>query len=281
MLTAARCKPFCAQKNVRISLISSNSWPVCWYFDFHMSFFLADGRFSTLAFDWITENVYIGTEDGYVTVCDKNGSPPFTCRPLLTRQKELNGIALDPIQGYARVFQSLAATVNQQFPDSFRTMYWTIFATRNGSIRRASMDSTGPSIIVTGLDAPHGTAIDFKMSRTYWADDNTDKIQSSYFDGSDLQTTFEYNARPGRKPNPRGIAVLGDELFWTNWWHITLVSRTRNSSTNHVRYSGYDRIRELAAVPKLGLPRNRINHCKRQQCSGVCVLAATSYRCLT
>lgn len=77
---------------------------------------LADGGFQGLAFDWITGNLYIGTRRGtrHIIVCDTSATRSFTCFPLLEGQKDVDGIALDPIQGYSNDFQCLAATIIAQ-----------------------------------------------------------------------------------------------------------------------------------------------------------------------
>ena len=72
--------------------------------NFHLDDMFADGIFQGLAFDWITGNLYIGARDGYVIVCDTSVTRSFLCLPLLTRQFDVDGIALNPTEGHIPLF---------------------------------------------------------------------------------------------------------------------------------------------------------------------------------
>ena len=58
-----------------------------------------------LAFDWGTSNLYAVTDGGYVLACDPSHTPPFTCATVLSNQGDVEGIAVNPVEGY--IFQSV------------------------------------------------------------------------------------------------------------------------------------------------------------------------------
>ena len=63
---------------------------------------LADGELQGLAFDWFTgNNIYVGTQGGYMLVCGIRGGATLTCLPILDGHTDIDGIALNPEQGYA------------------------------------------------------------------------------------------------------------------------------------------------------------------------------------
>ena len=68
-----------------------------------MSFIIlwhGDGAFYGLAFDWITGNIYVVANGGYILACDGTTGKNFQCASVLTDQGSLwGGIALDPVEG--------------------------------------------------------------------------------------------------------------------------------------------------------------------------------------
>ena len=74
--------------------------------------FYADGYANGLAFDWITGNIYAGTQDGNILACDGALDRDLRCVTLLTGQGYVNGIALDAVEGsvftFLRPFSLLA-----------------------------------------------------------------------------------------------------------------------------------------------------------------------------
>lgn len=84
-------------------------------------------------------------------------------------------------------------------------MYWTDWV--GGTIQWAEMDGRGPSVLISGLDSPHGITIEFDSSRLYWAERDSSEILSSDFQGKDIRTivTLSGNA-------PVGIATLSSRV---------------------------------------------------------------------
>ena len=62
---------------------------------------IADGDVYSLACDWITGYVYVGTGKGYILVCsDAVPTGDFTCVTVLSNQgRQVEGISLDPSAG--------------------------------------------------------------------------------------------------------------------------------------------------------------------------------------
>ena len=62
---------------------------------------IPDGLFFSLAFDSITRNVYVGTgQQGYILACDTVRASNFTCVTVLKNQGDVQGIFLNPAEGY-------------------------------------------------------------------------------------------------------------------------------------------------------------------------------------
>ena len=52
-----------------------------------------------LTFDWITGNLYVVTATGYIYACDTWTTGSLTCVALLTGQGDVEGLALNPMDG--------------------------------------------------------------------------------------------------------------------------------------------------------------------------------------
>ena len=90
-------------------------------------------------------------------------------------------------------------------------LYWTEWDTE--SIRRSNLDGSGvENLVITGLDAPGGIALDVAGGKMYWTDWDTDKIQRSNLDGSgveDLVTGLD-------SPYAIALDVAGGKMCWTD-----------------------------------------------------------------
>ena len=136
------------------------------------------------------------------------------------------------------------------------------------------MDGSGQYQIVTGLKYPCGIVIDFQMSRMYWTDCLLQKIQSIKINGGDVDTIVE------GLPGPRGIALIGENMFFGNLYNNALQSITIEGTNNRTHHTDSHGIWYLTVVPDMERPTNRTNHCKGQHCTGICVLTTTSSRCI-
>lgn len=159
-------------------------------------------------------------------------------------------------------------------------MYYTRGQITDGtfsSIERAGMDGSRPSSIITGLNYPHKIVIDFHNSRLYWAGWGDDTVKSSAMCGTDIQIV---SRRPGES-GTSGIGVYGSRLYWTNYFTKMLESSTLTGQDVQLLYSSESNLEGLTIVPRLDLPNNRSNDCAGRTCSKICVLAPSSFRCLS
>ena len=157
---------------------------------------------------------------------------------------------------------------------SFRVMYWPSFKRNASSIWKSGMDGSSPSKLVAGLFNPYGIVIDFQMSKLFWADADTSKIQSSNLDGSDVRTIIRHVAWP------HGMVFVGNRLYWGTSGMNQMQSSTKKGTDIRTHYTDTDDIKYVTVVPDIERPTNRPNHCLGQQCSGICVLTTNSYKCL-
>ena len=60
---------------------------------------IADGHIYGLAFDWIANNIYAVTIEGYIFACSASVSPVTRCVTVISGHGNVEGIAVDPIHG--------------------------------------------------------------------------------------------------------------------------------------------------------------------------------------
>ena len=138
------------------------------------------------------------------------------------------------------------------------------------------MDGTNPTVIADeGLGRAWGIAIDFKTSKLFWTDIWSSRIESSNFQGGKRRTILNNSIE-----NPTGIAVADGRIYWGENDGQKLKSCTITGENVTTLYNGTVSIYGIALVPDVNLPQNRTNHCARHNCAKVCVLTASSYRCL-
>ena len=153
-------------------------------------------------------------------------------------------------------------------------MYWPRYSA--GSIHKAGMDGSSPVTLVSGLGKPVGVTIDFASRRLYWTESSMNKIQSSDLDGQDVRLVVQL-------PNyssPRGIAVFNDRIYWGNWGDMKLHSCNKDGEGLQTLHTETHEIAHITIVPPPDQPAGRRNDCEGRNCSKLCVLSPTSYRCL-
>ena len=158
---------------------------------------------------------------------------------------------------------------------SCRIMYWTRF--NAGSIHKAGMDGSSPVKLVSGLRFPIGVTIDYASRRLYWTESTSHKIQSSNLDGRDVRLVVQLPSGS----RPWGIAVFNDRIYWGNEWNNQLQSCNKDGQDVQTLYTANDDIRHITSIPAPDQPSSRKNACEGRNCSKLCVLSPSSYRCLT
>ena len=137
------------------------------------------------------------------------------------------------------------------------------------------MDGSNLLTLVTGLNGPAGVTIDFASRKLYWTEYFGNVIQSSSLDGRDIQLVVQLS-----NAYPYGIAVLNNRIYWGNSGNRKLQSSTKDGQDVQTLYTETNDIYHLSIVPAVDRPTTRTNDCETRNCSTLCVLTPTSYRCL-
>ena len=153
-------------------------------------------------------------------------------------------------------------------------MYWTRYDL--GSIHKAGMDGSYPHTLVTGLGQPRGVTIDMASGRLYWAELNSHQIQSSDLDGRDVRLVVQLPTGSWSW----GVAASSDRLYWGNDGDYKLQSSTKGGEDILTLYTESNQIRQVTIVPGVHPPKKRANDCAGRNCTTLCVLTSSSYRCL-
>jgi hypothetical protein len=185
-------------------------------------------------------------------------------------------------------------------------MFWSDWG-KAASISSAHMDGTNKKKIVSShISIPQGLAIDYTRGRIYWADTGVKRIENAKFDGTDRQVVIGLEVdptiateqrlgwfdRPNTKsvlnaqnqdsklPQPVGLDVYGDEVFWTDPKTESVLSANKISGknlktllTNTMFLNDvqvYHKERKIA-----------VNRCARNNggCSHLCLLKPNGYSC--
>jgi hypothetical protein len=90
-------------------------------------------------------------------------------------------------------------------------MYWTDYT--GSDIRRANLDGTGVTTILSGLKNPAGLALDLVGGQIYWTDNGGGDIQRANLDGSGQQILV------AGLSGPYGLALdlIGGKMYWANY----------------------------------------------------------------
>ena len=139
------------------------------------------------------------------------------------------------------------------------------------------MDGSSPATIVYGLSDAYGIAIDYETSRLFWADHSAKKIQSSSLDGGDKRVEVQLSTN-----GPYGMALFDNTMIWGNYDGFALQQReAADGAVVRSLYTGSSTIRHIAVIPPDNLPTDRTNHCAGNNCSKICVLTTSSFRCVS
>ena len=152
-------------------------------------------------------------------------------------------------------------------------MYWT--KAGGYGVFQGGMDGSNPTNFPEVTGEADGIQIDFNTRRLYWAQYGQGLIQSSNLDGTDLVTIQE------RPAGPFGLALVGSRVYWGYWSSNGAIESSSVEPGSEIRVEITGRVvTRHFTVPLWNPPRNRTNDCEGIECSGVCVLTPSSYKCL-
>ena len=90
-------------------------------------------------------------------------------------------------------------------------MYWADGSTQ--MIQRSNLDGSDvEDLVTTGLDYPHGIALDVDGGKMYWTDFSANKIQRSNLDGSGVEDLITGLTLP----YAIALDVSGGKMYWTD-----------------------------------------------------------------
>ena len=155
----------------------------------------------------------------------------------------------------------------------FSTIYYSRYTgdVDHSCILKAGTDGSSPAGIVQGAHGAHGIQIDFQYRRLYWTEYLNNRIRSSNLDGGDVVIVVHTLSRP------YGIALFGQRVYWGEIGGVR--SSLKSGMEIRDEFTGTGITRHFV-VPNSNPPKNRQNHCENRNCSGVCVLSRTSFKCL-
>ena len=157
-----------------------------------------------------------------------------------------------------------------------RTMYWA--GNNPGRIVRAHMDGSNvTNLIARELLQPIGIVVDCISSGIFWADCDTHKVQTSDLEGNNI-SVIGFNEVG--MDCPWGIATHDGTVYWTNWSSKKILGSQESGGVFTV-YNGRSSMQHMAlAMSTAHLPKNRENDCHGRNCSSLCVLTPSSFRCV-
>lgn len=157
----------------------------------------------SLAVDWIGKNVYvIDAGRNSLSVISMNNKAKKTL--VVFRQDHPMALALYPQHG---------------------VMFCTVIK-RQPSILRIGMNGLGSEKIITDdIKEPKGIAVDFMSKRIYWSDSHLHRLESSNLQGKERKILIN------KLKSPFGIAVFGDDVFWSDVQLTTINKAHKISGT--------------------------------------------------
>ena len=95
-----------------------------------------------------------------------------------------------------------------------RYIFWTDWG-EPALIESASMDGRARiTLHSVGINEPFGITCDYETQRVYWCDSGLDRIEYSFYDGSERNVLV--SASDGVEI-PFALTIYNDLLYWTDW----------------------------------------------------------------
>jgi DNA-binding beta-propeller fold protein YncE len=114
-------------------------------------------------------------------------------------------------------------------------MYWVDSA--SGNIRRANLDGSELTNLVTGLAGPALVALDLAHGKVYWTDQGSGDIRRASLEGSDQ----EILVRNQNAPSGIALDLAGGKMYWTNAGNGDIRRANLDGSGQVILISGLDR----------------------------------------
>lgn len=127
-------------------------------------------------------------------------------------------------------------------------IYWSVNNTGARVIKRALLNLTSETILISSAVSPTGLSIlnDLTVfeNKIYWTDTGLDKIMRSNLDGTNIQTLYTISGLA----NPKGIAGNNGYIYWSDTYTTNnKVHRISTTSTNYQVIVG-DQFNNVSAV---------------------------------
>jgi hypothetical protein len=91
-------------------------------------------------------------------------------------------------------------------------MYWTDNGYGAGEIRRANLDGSEQTTLVSGLDLPNSVHLDLAGSQMYWADSGAGDIRRANLDGTGQRTLIQGLTLP----TTVALYPAGGKMYWAD-----------------------------------------------------------------
>ena len=216
-----------------------------------------------VSFDWVTQNLYWSEVDtksseGRIVVSKADGRYK---RNVVTKNLEMpSSIVVDPEHGL---------------------MFWTD-AGAKPKIEMSWMDGSKRRVIVSEkIERPEGLAIDFSMGHTiYWVDSKLNTIESMTENGERRHIV----ARGTHLNHPVSIDVFESKMFWASSGsadkagEVMSMDKFGRGVTQTVA-SGLQHTASVKIYHKSRYNTSITNPCDNTQCTHLCLLVPTGYRC--
>lgn len=197
-----------------------------------------------IAVDWVAKNIY-WIDTGMkrrIEVARLDGS---SRRVIIWKDLESpRALAVNPPDGY---------------------IYWTDWSTQK--LERAALDGTMRETIRTEIGQVHGLTIDYGEKRLYWTSLDQKVIASSDLNGQDMVRVIT-----DQVPQPMGLTLYHDFIFWADWQRQTIERANKSSGTNRTTIqSSIDNVRDILVFHSSR--QSGINSCKDNngECSHLCL----------